>query len=381
VKAILLNALRRFWLRLLLLMLGVCVLLLVSALLFWHSFQTWLDSSLPLSEQGYSYELKPGQTLGHLAYTMAKDGQLTHPRWLRLYARFLSGHKFHAGEYHFEPGTTPRQLMEKLVKGDVILYQVTILEGWTFAQALVALAQEDALDHQLRGLSATDIKQKLKFTENEQLEGWFFPDTYNFGRYTSDIEVLQRAHEKMRSFLTREWEERAENLPFANAYEALILASIVERETGAHSERDQIAGVFVRRLQRGMRLQTDPTVIYGMGDSFKGNITRKDLSAVNPYNTYQIDGLPPTPISLPSAASIHAVMHPAPGDALFFVAKGDGTTEFSATLDQHNAAVRRFQLKRRSDYRSTPKVQRKAPVESAPKAQPAAASQASSKSP
>lgn len=352
-KMALVKALRRFWLKFLMLAVSLLLLFVLSGVAFWYYFQQWLDKPLALPEQGYSYELKSGQTLGHLAYKMAQDGVLDHPRWLRLYARLLRQHKIHAGEYNFAPGTTPKSLMQKLLKGEVVLYQVTILEGWTFAQAMVALNQAESLDHQLSGLNGDELKAKLGFDE-ANLEGWFFPDTYSYSRHTSDLEVLKQAHQKMRALLAKEWAERAENLPFKNAYEALILASIVERETGSLSERDQIAGVFVRRLQRGMRLQTDPTVIYGMGDGFKGNVTRKDLIANNPYNTYQIDGLPPTPISLPSAASIHAVLHPAPGDALYFVAKGDGTSEFSATLEQHNAAVRRYQLKRRSDYRSAP---------------------------
>ncbi len=355
-KAVLLKALRRVWLKFLLLVGALCLLSLLACLAFWHYFQVWLDKPLPLPEQGYSYELKSGQTLGHLAYKMAQDGALDHPRWLRLYARLQPNHKFHAGEYNFASGTTPKSLLQKLLKGDVVLYQLTLLEGWTFAQALAALSQAESLEHHLSGLNSEQIKAKLDFSE-ANLEGWFFPDTYSFSRHASDIEVLKQAHQKMRTLLDKEWAERADKLPFKNAYEALILASIVERETGSLSERDQIAGVFVRRLQRGMRLQTDPTVIYGMGDSYKGNISRKDLAGVNPYNTYQIDGLPPTPISLPSAASIHAVLHPAQGDALYFVAKGDGTSEFSATLEQHNAAVRRYQLKRRSDYRSAPQSQ------------------------
>ena len=355
-KAVLLKALRRFWLKLLVLAIALLLLFLASCLAFWHYFQQWLDTPLPLSEQGYSYELKSGQTLGNLAYKMAADGALDHPRWLRLYARLQPNHKIHAGEYNFALGTTPKSLMQKLLKGEVVLYQVTFLEGWTFAQAMIALNQAESLDHQLSGLNDDELKAKLGFAE-DNLEGWFFPDTYSFSRHSSDLDVLKQAHQKMRALLDKEWAERAENLPFKTAYEALILASIVERETGSLSEREQIAGVFVRRLQRGMRLQTDPTVIYGMGDSFKGNISRKDLAANNPYNTYQIDGLPPTPISLPSAASLRAVLHPASGDALYFVAKGDGTSEFSATLEQHNAAVRRYQLKRRSDYRSAPKPQ------------------------
>jgi UPF0755 protein len=186
------------------------------------------------------------------------------------------------------------------------------------------------------------------------LEGRIFPDTYSFSRNTSDVEILRNGYHKMVALLSEEWEQRAADLPYKTPYEALIMASIIERETGHHSEREQIAGVFVRRLQQGMKLQTDPTVIYGMGDDYKGKIGRKNLLQPSAYNTYVIDGLPPTPIALPSAASIHAALHPAGGNALYFVAKGDGTSEFSDTLAEHNAAVRRYQLQRRKDYRAAP---------------------------
>lgn len=319
----------------------------------WFFIQEWLKTPLKVPDDGFVYELKQGQSLGHLANDLGRAGVLTYPRLLRLYARWNDANKVHAGEYFFSKGTTPEILLQKLIEGDVILYQVTFVEGWTIKQALAALAKMDSIAHRLVGKSTADQLALLALPVKD-LEGWIFPDTYSFSRNTSDVEILKTAYYKMQALLEAEWEKRAPNLPYKNIYEALIMASIVERETGHHGERDQIAGVFVRRLQQGMKLQTDPTVIYGMGDSYNGRITRKNLEEPTPYNTYVIAGLPPTPISLPSAASIKAALNPAPGRALYFVAKGDGTSEFSDTLDAHNEAVRRYQLNRRSDYRAAP---------------------------
>jgi len=346
-------SLMAFIVKLLRLLVAFLLLGAIGAGIAWHYFQSWLDVPLFLPPNGYHVELKSGQSLGHVATQMATEGVLDYPHLLKLYARLQSAHKIHAGEYFFAVGTTPRQLLAKLVRGDVVLYQVTLLEGWTYAQVLDALSKESHLEHKLREKTPEEQKRLLGINESH-LEGWFFPDTYSFSRNSTDIGLLKQAHQKMRDFLEQEWAGRAENLPYKTPYEALIMASIVERETGHHSERDQIAGVFVRRLQRGMKLQTDPTVIYGMGDAYQGRIFRKHLQQPTPYNTYVINGLPPTPIALPSAASIKAALHPAAGNALYFVAKGDGTSEFSASLEQHNAAVRRYQLKRRSDYRSAP---------------------------
>jgi len=332
---------------------GIFLAAFLSLLAAWFYVQNWLKTPLQISDAGYVYELKQGQSLGHLANDMGVSGVLNHPRLLRLYARLNGANKVHAGEYFFPQGTTPESLLQKLIKGDVILYQVTFVEGWTVKQALAALEKMDSIHHQLAGKSAADQLALLALPVKD-LEGWIFPDTYSFSRNTSDVEIVQNAHRKMQTLLEAEWETRASNLPYKNTYEALIMASIVERETGHHSERDQIAGVFVRRLQQGMKLQTDPTVIYGMGENYKGRITRKNLEEPTAYNTYVIPGLPPTPISLPSAASIKAALNPAPGKALYFVAKGDGTSEFSDTLDAHNQAVRRYQMNRRSDYRAAP---------------------------
>lgn len=319
----------------------------------WFYWQDWMQKPLTIPQSGIYITLEKGQTLGHVLNQLAGQQAIQHPKPLRWYAQFTQQTKVHQGEYFLPSGITPVGLLDKLNKGDVVLYQITFVEGWTVKQVLATLAAKDKIKHDSQYLSVSEIAQKLGI-ENKQLEGWIFPDTYTFSRNTSDLDLLQQAHNKMRQILDEKWKTRAENLPYKTAYEALIMASIVEKETGHASERDQIAGVFVRRLQQGIRLQTDPAVIYGMGDSYKGKIRRRDLQTPTAYNTYVISGLPPTPIAIPSLASIEAALHPATGTALYFVAKGDGTSEFSETLQEHNAAVRRFQLKRRSDYRSAP---------------------------
>ncbi|HSC66747.1 MAG TPA: endolytic transglycosylase MltG [Cellvibrio sp.] len=332
---------------------SICLAGSIGLLAAWFYVQNWFVTPLQIPKQGYTYELKQGHSVSHLANDLGNEKILNHPRLLRLYARFDETAKVHAGEYFFPAGTTPKDLLLKLKSGDVVLYQVTFVEGWTVKQVLAALEKLTTIRHLLSDKTEQEQLALLQLSV-PHLEGWLFPDTYSFSRNTTDVEILQNAHRKMQSLLESEWEKRAPNLPYSNSYEALIMASIVERETGHHSERDQIAGVFVRRLQQGMKLQTDPTVIYGMGDSYSGRITRKNLEEATSYNTYVIPGLPPTPISLPSAASIKAALNPAPGKALYFVAKGDGTSEFSDSLEAHNQAVRRYQLNRRSDYRAAP---------------------------
>jgi len=238
---------------------------------------------------------------------------------------------------------TSESLLQLLLSGKSIAYKITIPEGWTFDLILQALRDSPEIEHTLEGLSEKAILIKLGMQE-EHPEGWFFPDTYSFPRGSKDLAFLQRAHKKMRQVLQTEWQNRDQGLPLNNAYEALILASIVEKETGLATERPEIAGVFIRRLKKGMKLQTDPTVIYGMGDRYQGNIRRRDLRQNPPYNTYVHSGLTPTPICLPGKDAIHAVLHPAAGKSLYFVARGDGSHQFSATLKQHNAAVRKYQL-------------------------------------
>lgn len=340
------------WIKVSLALVMLCVVC-VAAALWWA--QRWLNGELNVPEQGYVYELRSGGSLSLLAHDLARAGILKHPRMLSAYARLTSNTNIKVGEYRIKPGETPMSLLQRLVRGDVITYQVTFVEGWTFRQALIHLQGSQKINV----LLATDelLNQFLEDLEieNGNPEGWFFPDTYQYVAATSDKEILQRAYIKMKDVLATEWANRADNLPYENPYQALIMASIVERETGVVSERQQIAGVFVRRLQRNMRLQTDPTVIYGMGESYTGNIRRSDLRRPTPYNTYVIRGLPPTPIALPGREAIHAALHPEPGEALFFVARGDGSHQFSATLEEHNRAVRQYQIEQRAqDYQSAP---------------------------
>ena len=265
-----------------------------------------------------------------------------HLYWL---ARWEGKAGLKAGEYRLQAGITPTQALDILISGESISHQVTFVEGWQFREWRAALARNEVLVQTLQERGDDEIMALLD-PEGRHPEGLFYPDTWHFDRGMSDLDLLRRAYRRMETVLAEEWEQRAEGLPLKTPYEALILASIVEKETGLAEERAAIAGVFTRRLQRGMKLQTDPTVIYGMGERFDGNIRRRDLREDTPYNTYVHKGLPPTPICMPGRAAIHAALHPADGKALYFVARGDGGHVFSATLKEHNAAVRKYQLKK-----------------------------------
>ncbi len=351
------------WIRRLLLLLVLVMLLACAGLVAsWYTLDRWLNAPMNVPEEGYRYQLNSGASLNRMVRDLSRAGILDRPDWLRVYARLTQLGPVQAGEYQLQPGLTPLGLLDKLQKGEVVVYQITLVEGWTFAQALAALHARDELVPRLRDLPPTEQLALLGLSEDHP-EGWFFPDTYTFTRGNSDVDILRRAHDRMRQTLDILWRDRAQNLPYATPYEALIMASIIERETGAPWERTEVAGVFVRRLQKGMRLQTDPTVIYGMGDAYQGRITRRDLETPTAYNTYVITGLPPTPISLPGRASLEAALNPADGNALYFVAKGDGTSHFSATLEEHNRAVRRYQLRRSADYRSTVAPPQQVPAE------------------
>jgi len=320
----------------------------------WFSFQSWLESPLEIPEEGIHYDLEMGQSLSHLSQDLAMQQILTHPRWLNWYARFYQKEKIHPGEYALDSGLTPLTLLEKLNRGDVILHQVTLLEGWNFRQVMAALDEQVEMKHLLSDKTNAQRLEILNLPISHP-EGWFFPDTYRFTKGTSDVEILNQSYNAMRKLLSEMWEAKASNLPYESDYQALIMASIVEKETGSASERDKIAGVFIRRLQQGMKLQTDPTVIYGMGELYVGKIGRDDLNRPTSYNTYAIQGLPPTPIAIPGKASLYAALHPDSGKSLYFVAKGDGTSIFSETLADHQRAVTRYQMQRGADYRSTPK--------------------------
>jgi UPF0755 protein len=327
--------------------LGILILL-VSLFLgwAWQDYRSFIDEPLALPSDGLVYEVQPGETLRGIAADLAAQGVLSTPLYLRLYGRQSDlASRIHAGEFRLDPGLTPRQLLELLVSGRTVQYSLTLLEGWTFSQVRQALAAHPVLIQSLAQVDDTQVMAALGYPEQHP-EGRFFPDTYSFPRGTTDLQFLRRAHQRMAQVLKTAWEARTEDLPLENPEEALVLASIVEKETGLPEERETIAGVFVRRLQRGMRLQTDPTVIYGLGESFDGNLRRRDLRSDTPYNTYTRHGLPPTPICMPGEAAIRAALNPAPGDSLYFVSRGDGSHQFSATLTEHNAAVRRYQLKR-----------------------------------
>jgi UPF0755 protein len=265
-----------------------------------------------------------------------------------LYWRFLARQmnvagKLKAGEYALDPGITPRMLLQKMAAGDVIQHRFTIVEGWTFAQVRAALATDPGIKPTIAALDGAAIMRDLGKPDMPP-EGWFLPETYSYVKGMSDIDVLKHAYSAMQKQLDDRWAARAANPSLTSPYQALILASIVEKETAKTEERPQIAAVFLHRLQLGMKLQTDPTVIYGLGAAYDGKIHRRDLDTDTPFNTYTRVGLPPTPIAMPGAAALDAVLHPAETDALYFVARGDGSHEFSSSLDAHNRAVSKYQL-------------------------------------
>ena len=247
-----------------------------------------------------------------------------------------------AGSYEVAKGESLLDLLRKLTRGDVTLSEIAFIEGWTFRQMRQRLDAHPDLKHDSRNMADAEIMREIG-ADGVLPEGWFFPDTYLFAKKSRDVEILARAYRAMQRHLAGEWEGRMPGLPFASPYQALILASIVEKETGREEDRPMVAAVFINRLKRGMLLQTDPTVIYGLGERFDGNLRKRDLLADTPYNTYTRAGLPPTPIAMPGLASLKAVLQPAQSPALYFVARGDGSSHFSQTLDEHNNAVNRFQ--------------------------------------
>jgi UPF0755 protein len=307
----------------------------------WSRYQQFLESPLSVPEDGQVVLVEPGSTGGEIVRALA-ELELTRPGWeWRLLMR-LEPHVYRAGEYRLDAGMAPREVLQRLASGQVVQYRITLVEGWTFRQFTEAIRSDPVLRHEL-DFSAPDVLSELGLElEGEHPEGWFLPETYQFTRGDSDRDILHRAHASMKDALHSAWQARAGGIPLESAYEMLILASIIEKETAIDEERDQIAGVFTRRLQRGMRLQTDPTVIYGMGESFNGDIRRRDLRADTPYNTYTRHGLPPTPIAMPGRASLRAAASPADGTSLYFVADGQGGHTFSDTLEQHQAAVRKL---------------------------------------
>jgi UPF0755 protein len=305
----------------------------------WH----WLDEPMPLSASNVEVSIEPGTTPRRVAEQWVAAGVQIPVG--SLYAWFrLSGQsrQIRAGSYEIEAGVTPRALLDKMVRGDEVMENVRFIEGWTVAQLREALAKAPALKPTTTGMSDAQVMAALGHA-GTPAEGRFFPDTYSYSRGVSDLTVLRRAHLQMQRQLESAWAQRASDVPVKSIDEALILASIVEKETGLETDRDKVAAVFSNRLRIDMPLQTDPTVIYGLGAAFDGNLRKRDLQTDTPYNTYTRRGLPPTPIALPGAASIKAVMQPAKTKALYFVARGDGTSVFSDNLADHNRAVNQYQ--------------------------------------
>lgn len=308
-------------------------------------FVYYANTPIPLERTPFEFSLKQGSSLKSAASQISKAGGLNNEWLFVALARGLGKAKqIKPGNYQLEHEVTPLRLLSIISKGQVEQGSVTIIEGITFKQLREVLNADPGLRHDSAALSEAEVLKRIEASE-KHAEGLFFPDTYNFDKGSSDLIVLKRAYQLMQKQLQENWKKREQGLPFETPYQALILASIVEKETGQPSDRPMIASVFVNRLRKNMRLQTDPTVIYGMGDKFNGNLRKKDLTTDSPYNTYMRNGLTPTPIALPGLAALQAVLHPAPSKALYFVARGDGSSEFSSTLVDHNDAVKRYQLK------------------------------------
>ena len=320
---------------------AIAILVLLALIIDVYAY---LNSPIESIKQQQSVVVASGETLGSVSRKLNERGLNEKPLYLKLYAR-LSGkaNKIKVGEYQLDPGTSPIALLDLLVSGKTVQYSITIPEGWTFKQMLEALHNHEQIRATI-DIQATEEIMEQVGAPGLHPEGRFLPETYFFTRNTAEIDILQRAYRSLDKLLSEEWQKRDEGLPLKTPYQALILASIVEKETAVADEREMIAAVFINRLRKNMKLQTDPTVIYGMGDAYKGNIRKKDLLRDTPYNTYTRKGLTPTPIALPSASSIRAVMHPAETEALFFVASGGGRHHFTNTYEEHREAVIKYLL-------------------------------------
>ncbi len=302
---------------------------------------------LELPAQPYSFSLNQGASLKSAARQFQQSGLIPSDQAFVLLARMLGKTtQIKAGNYELEAPISMLGLLDMLVKGQVSQGDISIIEGWTFRDFRAAVLSNPALRHDSANLTEAEILQRIGASE-KLAEGLFFPDTYYFANGSSDLVIYRRAYQTMQRHLQEAWQARDTDLPLESPYQALTLASIVEKETGQARDRDMIAGVFINRLRKGMRLQTDPSVIYGIGEKFDGNLRKRDLQTDTPYNTYTRAGLTPTPIALPGLASLHATLHPAHTNALYFVARGDGTSEFSSTLEKHNRAVEHYQLHRK----------------------------------
>ncbi len=322
---------------------GLAALLVMAAAGMGAAVWWWLMQPLPLARSSIELSIEAGATPREIAQAWVDAGVQTEPAWLYAWFRFSGqARRIRAGSYEIHTGTTPRTLLEALVQGREALQTVRLLEGWTLRQARQALAAAPHLKPVTAGWDDARLMQELG-SPGMPAEGRFFPDTYAYARGVSDLTVLRRAHRTMQHKLAEVWAARAEDTPLKSPDEALILASIVEKETGTAADRPLVAGVFVNRLRIGMPLQTDPTVIYGLGEAFDGNLRKRDLLTDTPFNTYTRGGLPPTPIALPGLASLRAAVRPERTRALYFVARGDGSSVFSETLVEHNRAVNRYQ--------------------------------------
>jgi UPF0755 protein len=320
----------------------------VSAVAVAGAFSFWAKQPITSTGAPIAFTVTPGSGVGAATQQLVGAGVPVNPVLFGLLARLTQkAGRIKAGSYELKPNTTPRRLLEQLVRGEFAQESVTIIEGWTFRQMRQALAASPDLRHDSAGLSDKELMEKIAAGspdyKGKPPEGLFFPDTYLFAKGASDMQILRQSHAQLLAKLQAAWDARDASLPYETPYQALVMASIVEKETGQKSERAMIAGVFVNRLRTGMLLQTDPTVIYGMGDRYEGKIRKKDLETDTPYNTYTRPGLPPTPISLPGAQSLAAAMGPAKTDALYFVSRNDGTSKFSDNLPDHNKAVNQYQ--------------------------------------
>lgn len=313
------------------------------AILFIGWFYLHVHSNITLPTTPYEFSIRPGSNLKQVSQQLVDAGVIPSKWPLILLARYLNHESaIKAGDYQLTDNLSQRALLEYLIKGNAKQNEIKFIEGWTFAQLRKVLNEHPAIENNTAGLSDQQILQRIGASE-AVAEGLFFPDTYYFIKGSSDIDILQRAYQTMQNHLRTNWASRMESLPLTTPYEALILASIIEKETGVENDRAEIAGVFINRLRKGMRLQTDPTIIYGLGEQFDGNLRKKDLLSDQEYNTYTRAGLPPTPIALPGLASIRAALNPAETDALYFVAKGNGESQFSTNLADHNKAVNKYQ--------------------------------------
>ena len=321
----------------------ITLLVLVAASLFvgWFAYHVQDPVQIPITP--YELSIKPGSSLRTVAKQLAGAGAL-HDTWSFILLSRLMGYSslLKAGDYELTESISPWQLLKRVTNGDVNQSEVRFIEGWTFSQLRKTLNEHPALRHDTAGLTDFEVMQLIGASET-MAEGLFSPDTYYFVRGNSDVAILKRAYHAMQNNLNTAWTGRATNLPLTDSYQALILASIVEKETGREGDRTNVAGVFINRLRIGMRLQTDPTVIYGLGDKFDGNLRKKDLLTDQEYNTYTRSGLPPTPIALPGMASIQAALNPAKTSSLYFVGKGNGESHFSSNLTDHNRAVSKYQ--------------------------------------